>query len=111
LVAATRSDRWPTTGVPRNRCSRGREDTGRLSFCQSGARLPPTAEAGGFPPRDSMIPPAACLLRIYVNADDRWHHKPLYQAVVEKARAMDAAGASVFGVDLSYGANHQLRDA
>lgn len=58
-----------------------------------------------------MIPPEASLLRIYLNASDRWHHKPLYQAVVETARALDLAGASVFGVELSYGANRRLRDA
>jgi PII-like signaling protein len=58
-----------------------------------------------------MIPPEANLLRIYLNANERWHHKPLYQAVVEKARAMDLAGASVFGVELSFGANQHLRDA
>jgi PII-like signaling protein len=58
-----------------------------------------------------MIPPEASLLRIYLNANDRWHHRSLYQAVVEKARAMDLAGASVFGVELSFGANQQLRDA
>ena len=58
-----------------------------------------------------MIPPEARLLRVYLNAHDRWHHQPLYQAVVEKARAMDLAGASVFRVELGYGANHQLRDA
>src|SRR3954469_24110443 len=57
-----------------------------------------------------MIPTEASLLRIYLNANERWHHKPLYQAVVEKARAMDLAGASVFGVELSFGANQQLRD-
>ena len=58
-----------------------------------------------------MIPPEASLLRIYLNASDRWRHRPLYQAVVEKARAMDLAGASVFGVDLSFGAHRRLRDA
>jgi PII-like signaling protein len=57
-----------------------------------------------------MIPTEASLLRIYLNANDRWHHKPLYEAVVEKARAMDLAGASVFRVELSFGANRQLRD-
>jgi PII-like signaling protein len=58
-----------------------------------------------------MIPPEASLLRIYVNAKDRWQHKPVYQAIVEQARAMNMAGASVFSVDLSFGANQELRDA
>lgn len=57
-----------------------------------------------------MIPSEARLLRIYVNADERFQGKPLYQAVVEKARALGSAGASVFNVDISYGAHQQLHD-
>jgi PII-like signaling protein len=58
-----------------------------------------------------MIPPDACLLRIYLNADESWHGKPLYQAVVEVARTLQLAGASVFLVELSYGAHYRLHDA
>jgi len=58
-----------------------------------------------------MIPGAASMFRLYVNGSDRWQGKPLYQAVVETARAMHLAGASVFLVDVSYGAHHRLRDA
>jgi PII-like signaling protein len=58
-----------------------------------------------------MIPHAASLLRLYINGNDRWHGKPLYRAVVETAREMHVAGASVFLVDLSYGAHRRLRDA
>jgi PII-like signaling protein len=57
-----------------------------------------------------MIPDTASLLRLYVNGSLRWHGKPLYQAVVETALAMQMAGASVFLVDLSYGVQGQLRD-
>jgi PII-like signaling protein len=58
-----------------------------------------------------MIPHEASLLRVYINGNDRWEGKPLYRAVVETARAMHLAGASVFLVDLSYGAHRRLRDA
>lgn len=58
-----------------------------------------------------MSPVEARLLRIYLNADERWGGKPLYQAAVESARALGIAGASVFLVELSYGAHHRLRDA
>jgi PII-like signaling protein len=58
-----------------------------------------------------MIPDEASLLRLYVNGSLRWHGKPLYQAVVETAREMHLAGASVFLVDLSYGTHRRLRDA
>jgi PII-like signaling protein len=57
------------------------------------------------------IPLAATLLRVYLNASDRLHGKAIYQRVVETARAMHLAGASVFLVDFSYGAHRQLRDA
>jgi PII-like signaling protein len=58
-----------------------------------------------------MIPEKAGRLSLYLNASDRWQGKPLYRAIVEKARSMQIAGASVFLVDLSYGANRRIRDA
>jgi PII-like signaling protein len=58
-----------------------------------------------------MIPDDASLLRLHVNGSDRWQGKPLYRAIVELARAMHLAGASVFLVDLSYDARRRLQDA
>ncbi len=58
-----------------------------------------------------MIPALASLLHIYLNVNERWHGAPLYRAVVEKARVLKLAGASVFPVELSYGAHRQLHDA
>jgi PII-like signaling protein len=58
-----------------------------------------------------MIPAEASLLRLYINGSLRWHGEPLYQAVVETARALHLAGASVFLVDLSFGTHRTLRDA
>jgi PII-like signaling protein len=57
-----------------------------------------------------MIPPRADLLRLYVNSSDRWRWKALYRAVVERARTMGLAGASVFRVELGYGAHGRLND-
>jgi PII-like signaling protein len=51
------------------------------------------------------------LLRVYLNTSDRMHGKAIYQRVVETARAMQLAGASVFLVDFSYGAHMRIRDA
>ena len=45
------------------------------------------------------------LLRIFIGESDRWHGKPLFQAIVERARAEGLAGATVvrgvegFGAD------------
>lgn len=35
------------------------------------------------------------LLRIFIGETDQWHGKPLYQAIVERARAEKMAGATV----------------
>jgi PII-like signaling protein len=35
------------------------------------------------------------LLRIFVGESDRWHGRPLYQAIVERVRAEGLAGATV----------------
>ncbi len=58
-----------------------------------------------------MIPPQARLFRIYLNASLRREGKPLYQAVVQAARGLHLAGASVFLVDLCFGMHRRLRDA
>ena len=58
-----------------------------------------------------MIPTEARLLRIYVDAQDRWQGRPLYEAIVARARAADLAGASVFPAEMSYGSHRQIHDA
>jgi uncharacterized protein len=35
------------------------------------------------------------LLRIYIGESDRWHHKPLYEELVQAARRQGLAGATV----------------
>ena len=36
------------------------------------------------------------MIRVYLNEGDRFHGKPLYEAVVDRCRAMKIAGATVF---------------
>lgn len=57
-----------------------------------------------------MIPTEARSLRIHVDAGDRWQGRPLYQAIVERARSLDMAGASVFPVEVSYGSRRHIHD-
>ncbi len=38
----------------------------------------------------------AVRLTIFVRADDRWHHRPLYTEIVHRAHEHGLAGASVF---------------
>jgi PII-like signaling protein len=47
----------------------------------------------------------ARMLRIHFGEDDKWHNKPLYQAIVEKCRELDIAGATVFRGIEGYGAS------
>ncbi len=57
------------------------------------------------------IPSVATLLRVYLNANDRVRGKAVYRRVVETARELHLAGASVFLVDFSYGVHRQIRDS
>jgi uncharacterized protein len=51
------------------------------------------------------------LLRIYVGASEHRRGKLLYELIVQTAKALTLAGASVFSVEMSYGATHQIHDA
>lgn len=51
----------------------------------------------------------AKMLRIHFGEDDKWHHKPLYEAIVMKCRELDIAGASVFRGIEGYGASTLIR--
>lgn len=50
----------------------------------------------------------ACLLRIYISESDHFEGRPLYEAIVLKARAMNLAGATVLRGPLGYGVSHVL---
>lgn len=50
-------------------------------------------------------------LRIYIGEMDRFKGKPLYYAIVAKAKELDMAGATVFRGLLGYGANSRIHTA
>src|SRR5213594_4594904 len=56
-------------------------------------------------PRDSM------LLRIFIGESDRWEHKPLYEAIVLKARELHLAGATVLRGAMGFGKSSRLHTA
>src|SRR5262245_39223754 len=56
-------------------------------------------------------PVPAKLLRIYLGESDRWHHQPLYEAIVFKARELGLAGATVLRGPMGFGANSRLHTA
>jgi uncharacterized protein len=45
------------------------------------------------------------MLRIHFGENDKWNGKSLYRAIVEKCRALDLAGATVFRGIEGYGAS------
>ncbi len=47
----------------------------------------------------------AKMLRIHFGEEDKWHNKPLYEAIVMKCRELDIAGATVFRGIEGYGAS------
>jgi hypothetical protein len=55
-----------------------------------------------------VIPHEAVLLRIFIGESDRWHHQPLYEAIVLKAREMHLAGATVLRGAMGFGKSSRL---
>jgi uncharacterized protein len=53
-------------------------------------------------------PETGKLLRIFIGESDKWHHQPLYEAIVLKARELGLAGATVLRGPMGYGANSHL---
>ena len=51
------------------------------------------------------------LLRIFIGESDRWHHQPLYEGIVLKARELGLAGATVLRGPMGFGANSHLHTA
>jgi uncharacterized protein len=58
-----------------------------------------------------QIPHEAVLLRIFIGESDRWEHKPLYEAIVLKAREQHLAGATVLRGPMGFGKSSRLHTA
>lgn len=50
----------------------------------------------------------AKLLRIHISESDRFHNKPLYEAIVNKCRELNIAGVTVFRGLEGYGETAEL---
>jgi hypothetical protein len=57
------------------------------------------------------LPHEAMLLRIFLGETERWHHQPLYEALVFKAREMHLAGATVLRGPMGYGKTSHMHTA
>ena len=51
------------------------------------------------------------LLRIFLGEQDKWHHTPLYEAIVLEARKQGLAGATVLRGSMGFGAHSHLHTA
>jgi uncharacterized protein len=51
------------------------------------------------------------LLRIYLGEQDKWHHTPLYEAILLEARKHGLAGATVLRGPMGFGAHSRLHTA
>src|ERR1043165_1901656 len=57
------------------------------------------------------IPQDAVLLRIFIGESDRYQHRPLYEAIVLKARELQLAGATVLRGPMGFGRSSHLHTA
>ncbi len=58
-----------------------------------------------------QIPEDAVLLRIFIGESDRHEHRPLYEAIVLKARELHLAGATVLRGPMGFGHSSRLHTA
>lgn len=56
-------------------------------------------------------PQQGTLLRIFIGESDHWRGRPLYEAIVHKARELHIAGATVVHGSMGYGAHSRLHTA
>ena len=57
------------------------------------------------------LPERGVLLRIFIGESDKWHGKPLYEAIVLKARELHLAGATVLRGPMGFGAASRIHTA
>jgi len=58
-----------------------------------------------------MLPEQALLLRIFIGESDRFDGRPLYEAIVLKARELHLAGATVLRGPMGFGKSSRLHTA
>jgi len=69
---------------------------------------PAAKHAGGAGVPSLRSEGKAKLMRIYIGESDRWHDKPLHEALVQACRTNDIAGVTVYRAIMGYGAHGKL---
>jgi hypothetical protein len=88
---------------------RSHDEPGKLSL---GALLKPLSTLPRLEPRGHMkINENGLLLRVFIGESDRFERKPLYEAIVQKARELGLAGATVLRGIVGFGANSVVHRA
>ena len=72
------------------------------------AKAPQISKQKKPAPEHMKIEGRGRLMRIYVGESDRWHDKPLHEALVHAMRANDIAGVTVYRGVLGYGAHRRM---
>ena len=57
------------------------------------------------------IPTEGSLLRVFVGESDRWHGRPLHEAIVTAARRHGLAGATAWKGHIGFGAHSRVHTA
>jgi uncharacterized protein len=57
------------------------------------------------------LPQECLLLRIFIGEADEYKHRPLYKAIVQRARELKLAGATVLRGPMGFGRSHRLHNA
>lgn len=57
------------------------------------------------------LPEDATLLRIFIGDADRHNHQPLYEAIVQRARELHLAGATVLKSPMGFGVRSRIHTA
>ncbi|MGH9416793.1 MAG: DUF190 domain-containing protein [Terriglobales bacterium] len=70
----------------------------------AGGASAPASKAAPVPLPHAGLEGRGKLMRIYVRERDRWHGRPLHEAIVESLRAHDLAGVTVYQGIAGYGA-------
>jgi PII-like signaling protein len=76
------------------------------------AALKPLSTMPAISPGNHMTSQSnGVLLRVFIGESDRFEHKPLYEAIVQKARALGLAGATVLRGSEGFGARSVVHKA
>ena len=62
-------------------------------------------------PRGRDLPQECLLLRIFLGESDEYNHRPLYKAIVLRARALNLAGATLLRGRMGFGRSNRLQNA